>query len=151
MRIDIRGRCRDTGALAWAAALIVVLSIPVGAEEFEVLVLRGSGIARVTGDESGPLSEVTVREDPTPPAPKPTQQPPFEPEVVIRIDRVETDRYVTPPWRYPLRRPLLDRPPPRTQLHDWGARHQHGDYRLGGRPPRSALSGGPRGLRSSGR
>jgi hypothetical protein len=130
--------------------LIAVLSAPAGAEDFEVQVLRGSTISQVSGDGSGPLSEVTVREDPyPPPVPTAPEERPFEPEIVIRIDPAETRTYVAPPWRYPLHRPLLHRPPPRTRLHDWGARHQRGDHRLGSRPPRSALSGGPRGLRST--
>lgn len=113
------------------------------AEAFEVLVLRGSTIARVSGDGSGPLSEVTVREDPHPPPAPPSPQlrsveeSSPKPEVVIHIDRSEPDRYAVPAWRYPLHRPLLA--PDRTRLHDWGARHQHGNYRLGARPPRGVL------------
>ena len=131
-----------------AALLFVMPSTSALAEEFEVLVLRGSTVARVAGDESGPLSEVTIREDPHPPAPRAPDERPFEPEVVIRIERGETERYAGPTWGYAPRRPLEPWQPPRYHLHDWGSRHRHDSYRLGGRPPRSVLFGGPKGLRS---
>jgi hypothetical protein len=137
--------------LLTAALLLVALPLPAAAEEFEVLVLRGSTLARVSGDETGPLSEVTLREDPHPPAPRAPRvrdERPFEPEVVIRIERGETERYDSPVWGYPLRRPFEQRQPPRYHLYDWGSRYSHGSYRPGGRPPRSVLFGGPRGLRS---
>jgi hypothetical protein len=131
-----------------AALLFVVPSTPALAEEFEVLVLRGSTVARVAGDETGPLSEVTIREDPHPPAPRAPDERPFEPEVVIRIERGETERTAGPIWGYPPRRPLEPWQPPRYHLYDWGSRHRHGSSHLGGRPPRSVLFGGPKGLRS---
>lgn len=143
-------RKRRTGRVRTGLAgalLLAALATPTLAEEFEVLVLRGSEIARVSGDGSGPLSEVTVREDPYPPPPAPQPRAVAErassPEVVIHIDRSEPAPYAVPVWRYPLHRPLL-RPPHRNRLHDWGARHQHGSYRLGPRPPRSALRSSPR-------
>ena len=71
--------------------ILLLLSNAVGAEDFEVLVMRGSTLVRVSGDENGPTSEVTVREDPTPPAPEVVWEPPdvdTEPvELVIQIFR----------------------------------------------------------------
>ena len=139
----------DGSLMMLAVALLLGSpSAPAIAEEFEVLVLRGSTVSRVTGDESGPLSEVTIREDPHPPAPRAPVERPFEPEVVIRIERAETERYAGPAWGYPLRRPLQHRPPPRYHLYDWGSRHRHGSYGLGRGSSRSVLFGGPKGLRS---
>jgi hypothetical protein len=151
VRIDILERRAIDGSRILILVGTLLLSVPstgAGAEEFEVLVMRGSTVARVAGDETGPLSEVTIREDPHPPAPRAPEERPFEPEVTIRIEQGETERYAGPSWRYPLRRPFQQREPPRYRLHDWGSRHVHGSYRLGGRPPRSVLFGGPKGLRS---
>ena len=71
--------------------ILLPLSNAVGAESFDVLVMRGSTLVRVTGDENGPSSEVTLREDPTPPAPEVVWEPPeahTEPvELVIQIFR----------------------------------------------------------------
>jgi hypothetical protein len=50
--------------------IFLPLSNAVGAEDFDVLVMRGSTLVRVSGDENGATSEVTVREDPSPPAPE---------------------------------------------------------------------------------
>jgi len=56
--------------------ILLPLSNAMGAEDFDVLVLRGSTLVRVTGDENGPTSEVTLREDPTPPTPEVVWEPP---------------------------------------------------------------------------
>ena len=147
---DIPERRVMDGSLTMLAVALLLggPSAPAIAEEFEVLVLRGSTVLRVTGDERGPLSEVTIREDPYPLAPRAPVERPFEPEVVIRIEREETERYAGPAWRTLLRRPLQHRPLPRYHLHDWGSRHRHGSYGPGSRPSRSVLFGGPKGLRS---
>ena len=50
--------------------MLFPLSNALGAEGFDVLVMRGSTLVRVTGDENGTTSEVTIREDPTPRAPE---------------------------------------------------------------------------------
>ena len=132
-----------------AALLLAVLSTPAVAEEFEVLVLRGSTVSRVTGDESGPLSEVTLREDPYPAPPAPPAEAPFEPEVVIRIDRGETSHDRGSAWLYPWRRTVLPLPPARPFHYGRSSRYGHDPFRLGGAAPsRSRLPGGPRGLRS---
>ena len=71
--------------------ILLPLTNAVGAESFDVLVMRGSTLVRVTGDENGPSSEVTLREDPTPPAPEVVWETPevhTEPvELVIQIFR----------------------------------------------------------------
>jgi hypothetical protein len=71
--------------------ILLPLSNAVGAEGFDVLVMHGSTLVRVTGDENGPTSEVTVREDPAPPAPEvaweSTDEPPEPVELVIQIFR----------------------------------------------------------------
>ena len=71
--------------------ILLPLSNAVGAEDFDVLVMHGSTLVRVAGDESGPTSEVTVREDPTPPAPEVVWESPDEPPkpvgLVIQIFR----------------------------------------------------------------
>jgi hypothetical protein len=76
--------------IVWGAILLP-LSNAVSAESFEVLVMHGSTLVRVTGDDTGVTSEVTVREDPTPPAPEIEWEPPearADPvELVIQIFR----------------------------------------------------------------
>ena len=71
--------------------ILLPLSNAVGAEDFDVLVMHGSTLVRVAGDESGPTSEVMVREDPTPPAPEVVWESPDAPpkpvELVIQIFR----------------------------------------------------------------
>ncbi len=71
--------------------ILFLLSNAVGADDFDVLVMRGSTLVRVTGDENGPTSEVTIREDPTPPAPEPVWEradvPTESVELVIQVFR----------------------------------------------------------------
>ena len=66
--------------MSWFAAglwlLVLVIGMPVGAEEFTVVVFRGSEIVRVTGNEGGEFREETLREDPTPePPPREIEAP----------------------------------------------------------------------------
>jgi len=81
---------KQLSALA-CGAILLPLSNAMGAEDFDVLVMRGSTLVRVTGDESGPTSEVTLREDPTPPTPEVVWEPPdaqTKPlELVIQVFR----------------------------------------------------------------
>lgn len=71
--------------------ILLQLSNATGAEDFDVMVMRGSTLVRITGDESGTISEVTIREDPTPPAPEIVWETPdvqTQPvELVIQIFR----------------------------------------------------------------
>jgi len=56
--------------MSWSSAglmlSLVVMAAPVAAEEFSVIVGRGSTIVRVTGSDDGEFREETLREDPTP-------------------------------------------------------------------------------------
>ena len=61
--------------LACGLALFPI-SNATGEEQFDVLVMHGSTLVRVTGDGNGGTSEVTIREDPTPPAPEIVWEPP---------------------------------------------------------------------------
>ena len=67
--------------LIWMGA-----AAPASAESFEVMVLRGTEVVRVTGDGSGSISEVTLREAPPSPAAQeaqPPSNPPAEQLIVI--------------------------------------------------------------------
>jgi hypothetical protein len=59
--------------MSWIAAGVTLLLLgvgaPVGAEEFSMIVGRGSTVVRVTGSEDGEFREETLREDPTPERP----------------------------------------------------------------------------------
>lgn len=59
--------------MSWFAAglalPLLLIGSPVGAEEFSVVVMRGSTVVRVTGSEDGERREETLREDPTPDLP----------------------------------------------------------------------------------
>ena len=56
--------------MLWIAAglafSLLVIGTPVVAEEFSMIVTRGSTVVRVTGNEDGETREETLREDPTP-------------------------------------------------------------------------------------
>ena len=79
------------------AALAVVLMCPslsAGAEAFQVEVIRGATVLRVSGDADGILSEVVTRADPNPPKPKiKVERPPAPPETVILVVRSDPPRY----------------------------------------------------------
>jgi hypothetical protein len=67
---------------------------PAGAESFEVMVLRGAEVVRVTGDGSGSISEVTLREAPPSPAAQeaqPPSDPPAEQLIVVYQDEAPPD------------------------------------------------------------
>lgn len=74
-------RGRLTKRLLSPACVLALLGLPhpISGEDFEVIVLRGSEIVRVTGDESGALSEFTIREAPEPAAPSAPEDPADEP------------------------------------------------------------------------
>ena len=56
--------------VAALAAALIWPSPSAGAEEFQVEVMRGATVSRVSGDADGILSEVVTRADPNPPTPK---------------------------------------------------------------------------------
>lgn len=59
--------------MSWVAAGVtlglLVIGAPVGADEFSMIVGRGSTVVRVTGNDDGEIHEETLREDPTPARP----------------------------------------------------------------------------------
>jgi hypothetical protein len=74
------------------AGLLLAVSSPApagpdGAEPFEIVIVRGAGVSRVTGTRDGVVREEILREDPRParsrPEPKPTAAPSGTPIVVV--------------------------------------------------------------------
>jgi hypothetical protein len=88
---------------------LLSLSNATAEDHFDVLVMHGSTLVRVTGDGKGSTSEVTVREDPTPPAPEIEWQTPE-----VRADPIELVIQV-----------FQAAPRP---VYGWGFRHAHRSF-----------------------
>ena len=87
-------RISTAAVVAALAAALVWPSPSAGAEEFQVEVIHGATISRVSGDADGVLSEVVTRADPNPPTPEiKVEQPPASPKTVIVIVKSDPPRY----------------------------------------------------------
>jgi hypothetical protein len=150
-----------TAGLAFLLLSSVLASgAPVSAEEFSVVVLRGSTLVRVTGDEKGAIHEETLREDPNPdvpsiepesPAPLASESP--RPVVKVIVESPETTSsggyIVVGPWRghhgRPHSRPHYGARPGR--MHGARPGRMHGARPGRMRSAGSLLRGGPPSVR----
>jgi hypothetical protein len=91
------------------------------AEAFEVIVVRGAGVVRVTGNRSGVIREEVLREDPRPARPRARDETPKDNPVVVVVNAELQDATPTPSLLY--------------AVHS--ARKHHGASRHGSRPGRA--------------
>jgi len=113
-----------SSALVWSAFPLVAAG-----ESFEVIVLRGSEVAKVIGDSDGTVSEITLRKAPTLPAMPPPSEEEAEPvanppdELVVVVNQIlpTVVGVGAVPFHPTLGKPI--RVPPRTgRIHGRGIR-----------------------------
>ena len=100
--------------LAWLA-IALAWSVAASAEPFEMIVMRGGDVSRVTGDASGEIREELLREAPRSPDPEPKPAPARarrddddeDPSVVVIVVPRETVTYPA----YVGGRPIVHRGP----------------------------------------